>query len=125
MTQNREVGECSGIVIARGEPAGGLDKEEGANEKEAARDNLNGKCDEPLWARLANSLDNAIVYEEACDTANLPAKLIQPDESATDCGRGDFCNVNRLLCKCEMKLVVQGCKNIRQDLMRRRWPSLR
>lgn len=76
------------------QPARRLGHEGGADEQQAARDELDGKGDQPLPPAGPHGGVDAVVDPEAGEAADLPAHLVEPDEAAADGGRRQLRDVD-------------------------------
>lgn len=94
------------LTSALGEkPARSLLDPDTADQEKTTRDQLNGKGDKPLLVVRGQSLADSVVDPETDKTTDLPPKLVDTDETATDSWRGNLRDVDgdlRVISACSM-----------------------
>lgn len=76
------------------QPAGGLLDPDGAEQEQAAGDELDGEGDQPLGVVGREGCVDSVVDPEADKASDLPPELVNTDQSATDGRRRQFRDEN-------------------------------
>lgn len=77
------------------QPSRRLGDSQNTDQEQAGRDKLNGNGNEPLGVTRRHGRVNAVVDPEADEATNLPSKLVDTDQSATDSRGRELGNVDR------------------------------